>query len=342
MPGLLDGITIPAPTRTRRPPAIEVGDCVAACRGLPEAGLDRADGRPDAGADQREESGDQRPPRPERLPLLVQRLRQQRPGRRATCRQRDQRRHRRDRPRSAHRDQQLPAALRHRSTTRRQSPRPRAATPGAGRRRSSARRATDLSGRRDPQRARDHARQRRHPVRPEGAALRRHHRRRVRHAERDDRRHRPRLELHARAPGPTRAALEIAYRAGIVAERPAATARPPIIDLRGWDDQGIHHQCRSFSSRARLDREYRRSRQPGDLAVRHGPAADAAHRHRVTLESFVTMDGWLTALETRPRRRSIGPHRSAGAQRKARRRGRLLPGCWRRPLLTKCAPRARN
>ena len=68
------------------------------------------------------------------------------------------------------------------------------------------------------------------------------------------------------------AALPIAYRAGIVSSG-ANLGKLPIIDSRGFDEQGIHYIWRSFSERARIDGAVRRSRQPGDVALRHRPAA---------------------------------------------------------------------
>jgi hypothetical protein len=47
-------------------------------------------------------------------------------------------------------------------------------------------------------------------------------------------------------------ALDIAYRAGIVASG-ANLGKLPIIDSRGFDEQGIHYIWRSFAERARID-----------------------------------------------------------------------------------------
>jgi hypothetical protein len=47
-------------------------------------------------------------------------------------------------------------------------------------------------------------------------------------------------------------ALDIAYRAGIVASG-ANLGKLPIIDSRGYDEQGIHYIWRSFAERARID-----------------------------------------------------------------------------------------
>ena len=71
---------------------------------------------------------------------------------------------------------------------------------------------------------------------------------------------------------------DIAYRAGIVSSG-ANLGKLPIIDSRGWDEQGIHYIWRSFSERARIDGAQRRqSRQPGDVALRHRPAARRRRR----------------------------------------------------------------
>ena len=47
-------------------------------------------------------------------------------------------------------------------------------------------------------------------------------------------------------------ALDIAYRAGIVSSG-KNLGKLPIIDSRGYDEQGIHYIWRSFSERARID-----------------------------------------------------------------------------------------
>ena len=49
-------------------------------------------------------------------------------------------------------------------------------------------------------------------------------------------------------------ALDIAYRAGIVSSG-KHLGKLPIIDSRGWDEQGIHYIWRSFAERARIDAE---------------------------------------------------------------------------------------
>jgi hypothetical protein len=102
-----------------------------------------------------------------------------------------------------------------------------------------------------------------------------------------------------------RAALEIAYRSGIVMSG-KQYAKTAVIDLRGWDDAAasappsipIHYQWRSFSIRERLDREYGDHGNQvmwrfstGLLPPATGPGSE------LTLEAFLMMDQWLTALK---------------------------------------------
>jgi hypothetical protein len=89
------------------------------------------------------------------------------------------------------------------------------------------------------------------------------------------------------------AALEIAYRSGIVTDG-RQIAKTPILDVRGFDEQGIHYIWRSFSLRARLDAAGGHGnhvlwRFPGALT----PSAASG----LTLASFLTMDKWLAALK---------------------------------------------
>jgi Tannase-like family of unknown function (DUF6351) len=94
------------------------------------------------------------------------------------------------------------------------------------------------------------------------------------------------------------AALDIAYRAGIVSSG-KNLGKVPIIDSRGWDEQGIHYIWRTFSERARIDAA--NSGNHGNQVIwRYGtgllpgtPAQVAA----VTLNSFLTMDKWLSHLD---------------------------------------------
>ena len=89
------------------------------------------------------------------------------------------------------------------------------------------------------------------------------------------------------------AALTIAYKAGIVMDG-RQLAKTPIIDVRGFDESGIHYIWRSFSLRARLDAAGGHGnhvlwRFPGTLT----PSAASG----LTLASFLTMDKWLAALK---------------------------------------------
>ena len=94
------------------------------------------------------------------------------------------------------------------------------------------------------------------------------------------------------------AALPIAYRAGIVSSG-KNLGKLPIIDSRGWDEQGIHYIWRSFSERARIDTAY--GDHANQVMWRYGTGllpATAAQVAAVTVPSFLTMDAWLTNLLT--------------------------------------------
>jgi len=106
------------------------------------------------------------------------------------------------------------------------------------------------------------------------------------------------------------AALEIAYRSGIVMSG-KQYAKTAVIDLRGWDDAGtsppgipIHYQWRSFSIRERLDLEYGDHGNQVMWRFSNGllPAGASAS---LTLEAFVMMDKWLTALKADTSHRRI-------------------------------------
>jgi hypothetical protein len=94
-----------------------------------------------------------------------------------------------------------------------------------------------------------------------------------------------------------REALDIAYRAGIVASG-ANLGKVPIIDSRGYDEQGIHYIWRSFSERARIDAA-NGGNHGNQVMWRYGTGllpATAAQVQAVTLQSFLTMDTWLSTL----------------------------------------------
>jgi hypothetical protein len=94
------------------------------------------------------------------------------------------------------------------------------------------------------------------------------------------------------------AALTIAYQAGIVSNG-KNLAKVAIIDSRGYDEQGIHYNWRSFSERARLDVDA--GNHDNQVIWRYGTAllpATPAQIAAVTTKSFTTMDTWLTTLLT--------------------------------------------
>jgi hypothetical protein len=96
-------------------------------------------------------------------------------------------------------------------------------------------------------------------------------------------------------------ALPIAYRAGIVSSG-ANLGKLPIIDSRGWDEQGIHYIWRSFSERARIDTS--NGDHGNQVMWRYGTGllpATAAQVAAVTTQSFLTMDVWLSNLLTTPK-----------------------------------------
>lgn len=112
-------------------------------------------------------------------------------------------------------------------------------------------------------------------------------------------------------------ALEIAYRAGIVASG-ANLAKGAIIDLRGWDDSvldvppgrtanpasfsAIHHVWFSFAVRDRITRDYGNA---GNQALWRFARTGLAAPGTVGLEAFNAMDQWLGALVTEPSNRRI-------------------------------------
>src|SRR5882724_5976697 len=92
-------------------------------------------------------------------------------------------------------------------------------------------------------------------------------------------------------------ALDIAYRAGIVAGG-GNLGKLPIIDSRGYDEQGIHYIWRSFAERARIDAA-NGGNHANQVMWRYGTGllpSGAAQVAAVTLNSFLTMDTWLSNL----------------------------------------------
>jgi hypothetical protein len=108
-----------------------------------------------------------------------------------------------------------------------------------------------------------------------------------------------------------RAALDIAYRAGIVSSG-AHLGQLAIIDSRGWDEQGIHYIFRSFAERARIDAD-NGGNHGNQVMWRYGtgllpgtPAQIAA----VTVRSFLTMDSWLSNLNVSAPKETLNSARS--------------------------------
>jgi len=92
-------------------------------------------------------------------------------------------------------------------------------------------------------------------------------------------------------------ALDIAYRAGIVSSG-KNLGKLPIIDSRGYDEQGIHYIWRSFAERARIDAA-NDGNHGNQVMWRYGTGllpGTAAQFTTVTLRSFLTMDTWLSNL----------------------------------------------
>ena len=107
------------------------------------------------------------------------------------------------------------------------------------------------------------------------------------------------------------AALSIAYRAGIVASG-ANLGKLPIIDSRGYDEQGIHYIWRSFAERARID-----AANGGDhgnqVMWRYGTGllpATPAQVAAVTLNSLLIMDTWLSNLTVSAPKETINSART--------------------------------
>jgi len=95
------------------------------------------------------------------------------------------------------------------------------------------------------------------------------------------------------------AALPLAYKAGIVSSG-KNLAKLPIIDSRGYDEQGIHYIWRSYSERARIA-EANAGNSGNQVIWRYGTAllpATAAQVNAVTVQSLLTMNTWLDALNS--------------------------------------------
>ena len=91
-------------------------------------------------------------------------------------------------------------------------------------------------------------------------------------------------------------ALRTAYRSGTVGDG-RSWAQVPIIDLRGNDNDGIHHTWRSFALRARLDEA--NGNHDNHVMWRFGPGLlPGPGATKLFVDSFVTMDKWLSNIES--------------------------------------------
>jgi uncharacterized tannase-like protein DUF6351 len=110
-----------------------------------------------------------------------------------------------------------------------------------------------------------------------------------------------------------RPALDIAYRAGIVSSG-KNLGKVPIIDSRGYDEQGIHYIWRTFSERARI--EAANEGDHGNQVIwRYGTGlvpATPAQSAAVTLKSFETMDRWLSELNVSSPKPTLNSVRTQG------------------------------
>ena len=106
-------------------------------------------------------------------------------------------------------------------------------------------------------------------------------------------------------------ALSIAYRAGIVSSG-KNLGKLPIIDSRGYDEQGIHYIWRTFSERARIEAD-NNGNHGNQVIWRYGTGllpGTAAQVAAVTTKSFLTMDTWLTTLLSRAPKETINSVRT--------------------------------
>jgi len=108
-------------------------------------------------------------------------------------------------------------------------------------------------------------------------------------------------------------ALDIAYRAGIVSSG-AHLGMLPIIDSRGWDEQGIHYIWRSFAERARIEAD-NGGNHGNQVMWRYGTAllpATAPQVAAVTVRSLLTMNTWLDNLNVVAPKDTLNSPRTQG------------------------------
>ena len=106
-------------------------------------------------------------------------------------------------------------------------------------------------------------------------------------------------------------ALDIAYRAGIVSSG-RDLGKLPIIDSRGWDEQGIHYIWRSFAERDRIDAA-NEGNHGNQVMWRYGTGllpATPTQIAAVTVKSFLTMDTWLSNLNASAPKETINSVRA--------------------------------
>jgi hypothetical protein len=89
-------------------------------------------------------------------------------------------------------------------------------------------------------------------------------------------------------------AIAIAYRAGIVSDG-KHLAKLPILDLRGFNEDGIHQNWRSLSLRQRLDDA--NGGHKNLVLWRHAAALFLPSNLAPPIESMTIMDKWITAIK---------------------------------------------
>ncbi|MDM0074073.1 DUF6351 family protein [Variovorax sp. J2P1-59] len=102
------------------------------------------------------------------------------------------------------------------------------------------------------------------------------------------------------------AGLQIAYQSGIVSSG-AQLSKLPIIDLRGYDEGGIHYIWRSFAERDRLDQDG--GGHGNQVMWRFGTGLVAPAP--LTLQSFLMMDTWLSSLVTTAPKATLNSERTS-------------------------------
>jgi hypothetical protein len=105
-------------------------------------------------------------------------------------------------------------------------------------------------------------------------------------------------------------ALDIAYRSGILSSG-KNLGKLPIINSRGWDEQGIHYIWRTYSERERIDGA--NGNHNNQVIWRYGTGllpGTAAQVAAVTVQSFLTMDTWLSNLLTSAPKATLNAERT--------------------------------